>query len=112
MGLTGCCGIDCSECDARKATLNNDQALREATAKKWTEDYKHPFTADDIHCTGCREEGTKIGHCSECGVRLCALKKQVAHCGVCPTNPCATLDGFYQMVPPQMAQEFRQRLRR
>ena len=27
--LIGCCGLDCEKCDARIATLTNDNALRE-----------------------------------------------------------------------------------
>ena len=28
----GCCGLDCEKCDARIATITNDNALREKTA--------------------------------------------------------------------------------
>ena len=28
----GCCGLDCETCDARIATITNDNALREKTA--------------------------------------------------------------------------------
>ena len=34
--LIGCCGLDCETCDARIATLTNDNALREKTAALWT----------------------------------------------------------------------------
>lgn len=27
--LIGCCGLDCEKCDARIATITNDNALRE-----------------------------------------------------------------------------------
>ena len=30
--LIGCCGLDCEACDARIATITNDNALREKTA--------------------------------------------------------------------------------
>ena len=30
--LIGCCGLDCENCDARIATLTNDNTLREKTA--------------------------------------------------------------------------------
>ena len=32
----GCCGLDCEKCDARIATITNDNALREKTAVLWT----------------------------------------------------------------------------
>ncbi len=42
-----CCGLDCEMCDARIATLTNDDALREATARKWSEMNNTPeITAD------------------------------------------------------------------
>ena len=34
--LIGCCGLDCETCDARVATVTNDDALREKTAALWT----------------------------------------------------------------------------
>lgn len=34
--MIGCCGLDCEKCDARIATITNDNALREKTAALWT----------------------------------------------------------------------------
>ncbi len=31
------CGLDCEKCDAYLATIHDDQALREKTAKLWAE---------------------------------------------------------------------------
>ena len=33
--LIAYCGLDCEKCDARIATLNNDNALREKVAELW-----------------------------------------------------------------------------
>ena len=33
--LIAYCGLDCGKCDAYLATVNDDQALREKTAKLW-----------------------------------------------------------------------------
>ena len=35
--MIGYCGLDCENCDAYIATVNDDQALREKTAKLWAE---------------------------------------------------------------------------
>lgn len=35
--LIAICGLDCETCDARIATLTDDNALREKTAKAWSE---------------------------------------------------------------------------
>lgn len=44
--LIGCCGLDCEKCNARIATLTNDNALREKTAVLWTKLNGVTITAD------------------------------------------------------------------
>lgn len=44
--LIGYCGLDCEQCDARIATVNNDKALREKTAKLWSSLNGVEITAD------------------------------------------------------------------
>ena len=51
--LIGCCGLNCETCDARIATVTNDNALREKTAALWTKLNGVTITPDTIHCTGC-----------------------------------------------------------
>lgn len=79
------CGLDCEKCDAYLATINDDQALREKTAKAWTELNQVPILPEHINCQGCRTEGIKTVFCdSLCEIRQCALKKGVETCGDCP----------------------------
>ncbi|MCI8416668.1 MAG: DUF3795 domain-containing protein [Lachnospiraceae bacterium] len=79
------CGLDCEKCDAYLATINDDQALREKTAKLWAELNNAPILPEHINCQGCRVEGIKTVFChSLCDIRQCALKKGVATCGDCP----------------------------
>ena len=79
------CGLDCEKCDAYLATVNDDQALREKTAKLWAELNNAPILPAHINCQGCRAEGVKTVFCdSMCGIRQCALKKGVTTCGDCP----------------------------
>ena len=40
------CGLNCSRCDARLATLENSDAKREATARKWSRMYKAEILPD------------------------------------------------------------------
>jgi hypothetical protein len=78
------CGLDCEKCDAYIATINNDDALREKTAKLWAEMNNAPITAEMIHCMGCRIDGVKTPFCdSMCEIRQCALKKDFDTCGDC-----------------------------
>lgn len=79
------CGLDCEKCDAYLATINDDQALREKTAKLWAELNNAPILPEHINCQGCRVEGIKTMFCdSLCDIRQCALKKGVTTCGDCP----------------------------
>lgn len=79
------CGLDCEKCGAYLATLNDNQALREKTAKLWAELNNAPILPEHINCQGCRVKGIKTVFCdSLCGIRQCALKKGVTTCGDCP----------------------------
>ena len=82
--LIAYCGLDCEKCDARIATLNDDQALREKTAKLWTELNGVEITPEMINCDGCRVDGRKTPFCeSLCPVKQCASAKGVETCGAC-----------------------------
>ena len=50
--LIGCCGLDCEKCDARIATLTNNNALREKTAALWTKLNGVTISPEMINCTG------------------------------------------------------------
>ena len=91
--LIAYCGLDCETCDARIATLNNDNALREKTAKLWSELNGVPITHDMINCLGCRTERVKTPFCDKlCPIRQCILKKGLSTCGDCPEREgCPTV---------------------
>ena len=66
------------KCDAYIATKNNDQALREKTAKLWAELNNAPILPEHISCEGCRMDGTKTVFCSSlCEIRKCAVAKGI-----------------------------------
>lgn len=87
------CGLDCEKCDAYIATKNNDNALREKTAKLWAEANHAPITPEMINCQGCRVDDVKTPYCdSLCEIRQCALKKAVSTCADCTEmNTCNPL---------------------
>ena len=97
--LISCCGMDCEQCNAFIATQNDDNQLRTETAEIWSKQYNHPFKPEDINCTGCLEEGAKIGHCNVCPVRNCSTAKEVANCGKCEDFACDTLTNFFKLFP-------------
>ena len=57
------CGLDCEKCDAYIATINDDQKLREKTAKLWAELNNAPILPEQINCQGCRVDGLKTVFC-------------------------------------------------
>lgn len=78
------CGLDCEKCDAYLATVRDDAALREKTARLWSEWNQVLITPDQINCMGCRTDGVKTPYCeSLCPIRQCALEKGVDTCGGC-----------------------------
>ena len=94
--LIACCGLDCEGCDARIATRNNDDGLREKTAALWSKLNGVEITKEMIHCTGCRTPGAKTPYCSDfCQIRKCAMGKGMETCGDCPEmERCETLSAI------------------
>ena len=76
--------MDCEKCDARVATLNNDDALRQKVAHLWSELNGAQITPEMINCEGCRVDGVKTPFCDKlCAIRQCALSKKHETCGAC-----------------------------
>jgi len=99
--LIACCGIDCATCDARIATVTNDDVLRKITAEKWAEQFSAPdITAESINCFGCREEGLKFSHCEVCEIRICVHQKGYQTCGECSElDTCSIVGAIHQYMP-------------
>ena len=95
------CGLDCEKCDAYLATINDDQTLREKTAKLWSELNHAPILPEHINCQGCRVDGVKTVYCeSLCGIRQCARQKGVTTCGDCPElESCQTVGAILSNNP-------------
>jgi hypothetical protein len=99
--LIACCGLNCATCDARIATIKNDDQLRKATVEKWSVQHNAKgLTLEMINCTGCREEGVKFGHCEACEIRKCVKAKGFNTCGDCKElETCEIVSGVLKYVP-------------
>ncbi len=96
------CGLICSSCPAFIATKNNDNKLREETAKNWSEMFSSNIRPEDINCLGCLSTNTKklCFHCSQCEIRKCAFSMKVENCAYCDSyETCGTINGFLRKVP-------------
>ena len=78
------CGLDCEACDARLATINDDNELRMKVSKEWSQLNGVEITPEMINCSGCRIPGVKTPYCdSLCPIRSCAREKKMNTCGNC-----------------------------
>lgn len=92
--LISCCGLDCAVCNARIATINDDDNLRKATAEEWQKQFNAPFIdPKTINCTGCRIEGVKFSQCYQCEIRKCADNKGYITCAECSEMETCQLVG-------------------
>lgn len=63
----GYCGLDCAACDAYLATIRDDQALREKTARLWAQLNQAPILPEHINCLGAAGTGSR-----RCSANTCA----------------------------------------
>jgi len=102
--LISCCGLDCATCDARIATIANDNDLRSKTAEKWAVQFNSPITTEMINCVGCRAAGVHFGYCDMCEIRNCVKEKGFETCGDCnEMTSCKKVATVHQYVPEAIA---------
>ncbi len=98
--MIGYCGLDCEQCEAFIATLNNDDAMRARVAEDWARRYSAPIKPEHINCTGCRSSGVKTYYCEQlCEVRKCATARSLNTCAPCSNYPCALLQPILEAAP-------------
>ena len=102
--LIAYCGLDCGKCEAREATLTDNDGLRKKVAKEWSELNGVTITPEMINCAGCRIEGAKTPYCdSLCPIRQCAIARGVETCGSCGgMDACEKLGAIISNNPDTM----------
>ena len=102
--MVGCCGLECTRCEAFVATSNNDDALRAKVAEDWAKRYNAPIKPEHINCTGCQSAGVKTYYCDQlCEVRKCATKRSFSTCAECADYACALLAPILDAAPAARA---------
>jgi len=99
MEMIAYCGLNCTECPALIATKENNEEKVKAIAAEWAKAYGANITADSVWCDGCLVGGKKCGHCHECEIRACGMKKGVKNCAHCAQYPCGKLEAFFALAP-------------
>ncbi len=99
--LIAYCGLNCKTCEARLATVRDDDALREKVASLWSELNGVTITPAMIHCSGCRLDGPKTPFCeSICPIRKCAREKAFETCADCEVmETCEKLGMIFRSTP-------------
>ena len=90
------CGLVCSECSAYKATVTNDDSLREQTAKEWSIMFGGHIKPASVNCLGCQQNEVLFDHCRTCEIRTCATAKGFDSCAPCPDFGCKKVLGIWQ----------------
>ena len=107
--LIGCCGLDCEKCDARIATIANDNTLREKTAALWTKLNGVTILPETINCTGCRIEGAKTPFCDKlCPVHNCVREKGLDTCADCAQMDACPMLGQIAVNSPFVLENLKQ----
>lgn len=106
MEMIAFCGINCADCPAYVATVNNDDNLREKTAKEWSKMFNADIKASDINCHGCHGNGEKLfSHCHVCEIRKCGIEKGIeSTCAECKDYACKKLEDLQQYLPNEKKQ--------
>ena len=105
---TAYCGLDCATCEARIATVNDDDELRAKVARLWSELNSAEITPDMINCTGCRLEGVKTPYCgSICPIRKCAMAEGFSTCADCASMASCEKLGAITANNPQALETLR-----
>ena len=95
MQNIGACGLNCSNCDAFKATQANDIKKLAELAKSWGGDKN--WRPEQMRCDGCTSKRLQPG-CRECAVRACAQEKETGICSRCGEYPCGKLEGLWESL--------------
>ena len=88
------CGLDCYQCRAYKATINEDENELSTVAKLWS-DEGEKLDKHDVRCLGCYSSILYKG-CVDCKVRDCVIKRGFENCGECIEYPCQILKKVWQ----------------
>ena len=86
----GYCGIDCSNCEIKKAAL--DPKFADKLVQEWRKS-NPDANRFWFRCLGCKGKAD-VCWGADCGIRICADNKGVEHCAQCPEFKCSLIIKF------------------
>jgi hypothetical protein len=97
MSLPGLCycGHDCSRCLTYVATVNNDNALRAASAKFYNDEFNIDIPLEKLRCMGGRSDEIFEG-CKDCPYMKCCGERGLYSCEECADYPCGELKWYQE----------------
>lgn len=103
--LTSPCSLYCGVCAILMADRDNNHKLKEKLAALYRGEIggkgalpnSEKLSAEDIFCEGCLSE-RRFMHCRQCGIRDCALAREIEGCHQCDDFPCALIENFPMTV--------------
>ena len=95
------CGIECTECEAYKATQANDPAALDKVAASWCKQFDPSITAASVICDGCLPTTQRVcSYCVGCPLRSCAIKRNESNCAYCTEyDVCDKLELYFSHAP-------------
>jgi hypothetical protein len=99
------CGLTCDTCPIHLATTEPDRdrrrEMRESVVRQCAELYHMDLRLEEVtDCDGCRSEtGRLFPGCRECGIRNCAIGKNLESCASCSSYPCGLLREHFAQDP-------------
>ncbi|MBN2592409.1 MAG: DUF3795 domain-containing protein [Sedimentisphaerales bacterium] len=93
------CGLICRTCQIYLATREPDEEkqyeMRANIAQEIEKHYGRETKPEDVDdCDGCRTDGGRL-FCTDCQIRMCAIKKGIANCAYCRDYPCEALENLF-----------------
>ena len=89
------CGLDCSECEAFKATAAGDKEALAELARRWGEQQGAHYTPEALACGGCQSDKLNA-YCNKCAVRKCAKDRGHTTCADCGSYICEKLENEWK----------------
>ena len=90
------CGLLCTDCNAYKATVSNNDELRKEAAETWSKMFGVNIDWKTVNCMGCHSKDILFSHCKVCEIRKCANEKNYSTCAECNDFGCEKIQTVWE----------------